>query len=408
MACVALVALRQVSLGLMRRVLTILTAIVLLLVSLGIGVFTADLPFWRRALQLPLAEGVYLPTAVLGARDMAAPDAAPDAANAAIAPDPAPDPAFDALVVDEAADRARGAGSRALLVMHHGQLVIERYFIADDADTLLPATLIARPLAAMAAGIALAEKRIDSLDSPVSRVLHEWRDETRGRITLRQLLEETSGLEGGGDIHGLLRSSPLSDLAALPRFATARGVRMLLGNDYESSALGFKLEHEPGGFRNVSPANLQLAAVIIERTTGQPYEEYIDQKVWRPVDAGHAEIQLDRRAGMPTAHCCWLATARDMVRIASLLATDGRLGDRQVLPPGWVQEMSRPSRVSSETGLQLRRLRIEGEDAVSATDGEGSGFWVIASRELVILDVAGNGDQPQDELAELLLRALTP
>ena len=60
----------------MRRVLTILTAVVLLLASLGVGVFTADLPFWRRALQLPLpADGIYLPVAVIGAR--AAAPAAP-------------------------------------------------------------------------------------------------------------------------------------------------------------------------------------------------------------------------------------------------------------------------------------------------------------------------------------------
>jgi CubicO group peptidase (beta-lactamase class C family) len=124
------------------------------------------------------------------------------------------------------------------------------------------------------------------------------------------------------------------------------------------------------------------------------------------VGAGHAELQLDRRAGMPAAHCCWRATARDMLRVVSLLATDGRHGDAQVLPAGWVQEMSRPSRVSAETGLQLRRLELEGQDAIGGSDGEGSGFWVIASLELVVLDIAGNGDQPQDELAALLVRAL--
>ncbi|HUQ09187.1 MAG TPA: serine hydrolase domain-containing protein [Steroidobacteraceae bacterium] len=382
----------------MRRVLTIITAIVLLLVSLGIGVFTADLPFWQRALQLPLPVGeVYLPTAGIGADDAAPLAPAADAAAA-----------FDPLVVEEAANRARAAGSRALLVMHRGQLAIERYFVADDSDSLLPATLIARPIAAMAVGSAIRDRRIESLDTPVSAILTEWVDEPRGRITLRQLLEETSGLEAGGDTHRLLQRSPWHDLAKLPRFATARGVRMLLGNDYESSALGFRLEHEAGGFRNISPANTQLAAVIVERATGQPYETYVDQRVWRAVGAGRAEMQLDRRAGMPAAHCCWRAKARDMLRVASLLATDGRYGEKQVLPPGWVQEMSRPSRVSAETGLQLRRLKLEGEDAVGATDGEGSGLWVVASRELVILDIAGNGEHPQDELAALLVRALAP
>ena len=39
----------------MRRVFTILTAFALLLVSLAVGVFTADLPFWLRAMRLPLA-----------------------------------------------------------------------------------------------------------------------------------------------------------------------------------------------------------------------------------------------------------------------------------------------------------------------------------------------------------------
>src|SRR6478735_2412253 len=98
----------------MRRVLTFLAAAVLLLVSLGIGLFTADLPFWRRALQLPLpADGVYLPVAMIGA---------PGNARIEV---PAPgNGGFDALVVEESVNRARGAGSRALLVMYRGRLAI--------------------------------------------------------------------------------------------------------------------------------------------------------------------------------------------------------------------------------------------------------------------------------------------
>ena len=137
----------------MRRVLTFLTAIALLLVSLGVGVFTADLPFWRRALQLPLpAGGAYLPVATIGV----------DGARGAAFPT-AVSPGIDALVIEESVNRARAAGSRALLVMHRGELAVERYFQADDARTLLPAGLVARPLTAMAVGVALSERRIVSL-----------------------------------------------------------------------------------------------------------------------------------------------------------------------------------------------------------------------------------------------------
>jgi CubicO group peptidase (beta-lactamase class C family) len=377
----------------MRRVLTFLSAAVLLLVSLGVGVFTADLPFWRRALKLPLAaDAVYLPVASIGMPD---PSSVPDASPVATA--------FDALTVEEAVNRVRVAGSRALLVAYRGQLQIERYFLADDAHTLLPAGLVARPLTAMAVGIALKEGRIASLDTQVARYLPEWDGEPRGRITLRQLLEETSGLETGGDLHGLLYRSPWDDLTQLPAFATAKGVRMLLGNDFESTALGFRLEHEPGGFYNASPANTQLAAVIIERTTGMPFENYLDDHVWRPAGAGIAQLHLDRRAGMPAAHCCWRATARDMLRVLSMLGIDHASA---VLPPGWAAEMARASRVNAETGMQVARLRIEDEEALAVMDDNGSTFWLLPRRQLAILNVANTGGGSLPELPAMLLKGL--
>jgi CubicO group peptidase (beta-lactamase class C family) len=380
----------------MRRVLTFLTAAVLSLVSLGIGVFTADLPFWRRALQLPLAaDRIYLPVAIIGGAPLA------------LATSPPPTLPMGSAI-EAAVQRARGAGSRALLVMHDGRLQLELYFAADNADTLLPAGLMARPLAAMAAGVALGDGSISSLDVPVARYLPEWDDEARGRITLRQLLEETSGLETGGDMQLLLRRSPWEDLARLPRFATSKGVRMLLGNDFRSTALRFQLEHEPGGFFNISPANAQLAAVIVERATGTAYEKFIDERLWRAVGAGPAELPLDRRVGMPVAHCCWRAAARDMLRIANLLASDGIAGERRVLPAGWVGEMARASRVNADSGLQVTRIRIDNADGLSASDDDGSAFWVIPNRQLTILNIANPGGTSVPELPGMLLRALVP
>ena len=374
----------------MRRLLTILTAVVLSVASLAVGLFTADLPFWQRALQLPLDQDeIYLPMAVMGADSDALPT------------EPAPDaPASEAL--EFAARRARDAGSRALLVQRGDRLLLSRYFGVDDEHTLLPAGVIARPVTAMAVGLALRDGQV-ALDVPVAQYLGEWEGEPRGHITLRQLLEDTSGLEDGGDVDRLLHRSPWQDLHALPKFATSRGVRMWLGNDFANSALRFKLKHEPGGFYHSSPANAQLAAVILERASQQPFEHFIDERLWRPLGAGRAELTMDRRAGMPAAHCCWRATAPDMASVLALLASDGQHRGQRVLPEGWAQEMARPSRVNADSGLQVLRANAGGWFALKG-ESDGSAFWVIPQLGLTIVNVVGaEGDTPP-ELAALLMQ----
>ena len=90
---------------LMRRLFTILTAAALLLVSLAIGTVAADLPFWRRALQLPLStDTLYLPVVSIGA---------PAPAGAAASPRVAA--AVDQEALEATVARARTSGVRALL-----------------------------------------------------------------------------------------------------------------------------------------------------------------------------------------------------------------------------------------------------------------------------------------------------
>jgi|KBSSwiStaDraftv2_1062776.scaffolds.fasta_scaffold13044_6 CubicO group peptidase (beta-lactamase class C family) len=383
---------------LMRRLLTILTAIVLLVMSLAIGTVAADLPFWRRALQLPLpADALYLPVAVIG-------ETTPPATTT-MAPIPKPALEADRALLEATVERARAAGVRVLLAARRGRVVLARYLVADDEQTLLPAGLIARPLVAMAVGRAIADGRIESLDTPVARYLPEWEGEPRGRITVRQLLEDTSGLETGGDIHGVLRRSPWEDPAALPAFATGKGVRMLLGNDFANTALRFQLEHEPGGFHHESPANAQLAALILERATTVPYERYVDEMLWRPLGGGRAELTMDRRAGMPAAHCCWRATAPDILRVVSLLATGGKQEGREILRSDWVREMTSPSRVNPDGGLQLKRVSVGGVPALSGGDDDGNTFWVFPERELAIVSIVNESGANWLDLPASLLRA---
>ena len=201
----------------------------------------ADLPFWRRALQLPLAaDDVYLPVTMIGGD-------APCNRGAAGGPRRTDAPALEYAV------GARAQRRFARLVSHaHGEQVLVALFRRRRRTQ--PAArrrMVARPVTRDGHGPGARRRAARSLDSPVARYLREWDDEPRGRITLRQLLEETSGLENRRRHRpACCAVRPGSDCARLPAFATSKGVRMLLGNDFASTALRFELEHEPGGFYN--------------------------------------------------------------------------------------------------------------------------------------------------------------
>jgi CubicO group peptidase (beta-lactamase class C family) len=104
---------------------------------------------------------------------------------------------------------------------------------------------------------------------------------------------------------------------------------------------------------------------------------------------------------MPAAHCCWLATAPAMVRIASLLATDGVDRGQRILPEGWVAEMTRASRVSAQSAMQLARSTLAGATLLTATDG-GNVFWVVPEKQLAILNIVNPEGESSPQLAARL------
>jgi CubicO group peptidase (beta-lactamase class C family) len=95
-----------------------------------------------------------------------------------------------------------------------------------------------------------------------------------------------------------------------------------------------------------------------------------------------------------------------MLRILSLLGTDGVHDGHAVLPAGWAREMARASRVSAGTGMQVTRLSIDGVDALEVRDDAGSAFWVIPQRQLAILNITNLGGSAVTDLPGMLLKGI--
>ena len=108
-----------------------------------------------------------------------------------------------------------------------------------------------------------------SLDDDIQKYLPEF--PTQGHhVTIRQLITNTSGIV---DYH--YRGDPLESTYRQPK-AMDEVVALFANGQWV---------HEPGTQWDWSVSNFQLLTEILERVTGQPYDEYMQQNLFAPAGA---------------------------------------------------------------------------------------------------------------------------
>lgn len=408
-----------------RRFLLVLTVLALVVVSGAIGVGLADWPFLQRSWRLAALpdsgewpDSFYQPVVRIGGP-----------AAAVVPPADPATPSIEPAALAAAAAWAEANNSVALLVTHREKLVLERYWQGMKPDQLFSGRAMSRSLSGMLTGFAVLNGKL-SLDDRLERYLTEWAREPRGAITLRQLLQNVSGLEevplnavappaGAGFVDRWLAGT---------RNYFGKNARLSLGSDFAHTALSFRVAHEAGFRFALSNANAQLAGVILERALEDDYERLIDKLLWTPLAAGPAEFYMDRVNGMPAVYCCMRATARGFLRLGMLLANDGVIEGARILPKGWVAEMARGSQANPLYGLQIWAGKARAgvreyqqgsgqgvrhgedyaaDDVIWMEGGGGRTVWAIPSQQLVIVRLGrASKDWDASVLPNLLLRSL--
>jgi CubicO group peptidase (beta-lactamase class C family) len=113
------------------------------------------------------------------------------------------------------------------------------------------------------------------------------------------------------------------------------------------------LEFEPGSAYDYSDITADVIPHLIERSTHQRYAKYLSRAILEPIGAPGGRIWVNRSGGMPHGGCCLMLPPEAWLRIGILVANRGRVGDRMVLPDGWVDAMRTPSKNNPHFGLMV-------------------------------------------------------
>ena len=273
--------------------------------------------------------------------------------------------------------------TRAVLVIHDGTIVAERYAQGFSADRALPGWSVTKSVLSALVGILVGEKRL-SLEDHV--LLPEWRssNDERAAITLEDLLRMRSGL-AFSEIYSDLLADVTQMLYARP--------------DTAAFAANKPLTSAPGTAWQYSSGTTNIISRILRHTVGERvYHAFPRHALFDPLGMGSAVIEPDA-AGTFVGSSYMFATARDWARLGQLYLEDGVWDGRRLLPEGWVRFSATPTpqspggcygahwwlKLPKDFGGETEAASHIPPDAFFGLGHEGQTLTVIPSRRLVVV-----------------------
>jgi CubicO group peptidase (beta-lactamase class C family) len=221
--------------------------------------------------------------------------------------------------------------TRALLVVQGGRVVVERYAPGFGPDSRFQSWSMAKSVTLALVGILVRQGRL-ALDAPAP--VPAWRapDDPRRAVTLRELLEMTSGLDNadGGQSAGSF---------------VARLLFGPLSADTAASAAAVPLAHPPGSHWAYSTATTSIVSGIVRRSVGGTRAatlDFVRSQLASPLGLASLVPEFDAAGTLLGGASVW-ASARDWARLGLLFLRDGVWEERRILPEGWVDFARTPA-----------------------------------------------------------------
>jgi len=283
------------------------------------------------------------------------------------------------LTVDDFLARERATG---LLLIKDGEILVERYQYDRAANNRFLSHSMAKSIVSLAIGMALAEGKIASLDDTVSKYVPKLAGSTYGETTIRNILKMSSGV-------------PFNEVYDGKDDLTKFNIERYRGGSIDALRLFNTREAEQGARFHYASAETVNLVLVLRAVTGVPLSEYLTSRLWQPMGAEQDATWVKLPDGTVAGAGNFNAILRDYGRLGWLLANDGAIGSKQIVPKDYLLEATdwhrqpdafRPGRATPYFGYGYQFWLFPGEKRRFALLGVyGQAIFVDPGLKLVMV-----------------------
>ncbi|MEY2618781.1 MAG: hypothetical protein RL522_1783 [Pseudomonadota bacterium] len=283
-----------------------------------------------------------------------------------------------------------GQRAAALVVLHRGQVRLERYGLDFDAQGRWTSFSVAKSFTSVLVGAALKDGHIRSMDDKVSDYLPQMKGSAYDDVTLRQLLTMTSGVKWNEDYN-----DPNSDVAKFNNHKPEDGV------DATVSYLRRLPREAAAGTRwHYSTGETNLVGVLLSQATGKPLATYLSEKVWVPAGMEQSATWILSKTGREISGCCIQAAARDYARFGQFILQGAKVQGASIVPEGWLAQATHEQVGIGQPGLGYGyQWWTQADGTFHARGIFGQGLYIDPARQLVIVINANWAGGARDPVA---------
>lgn len=272
-----------------------------------------------------------------------------------------------------------GQRSAALLVVHDGQLRLERYGLDFDSDGRWTSFSVAKSFTSTLVGAAIKDGFIQSLDDKVSTYIPELQGSAYDDVSVHQLLTMTSGVQWNEDY-----ADPNSDVAKFNNHQPADGQEALV-----SYMRQLPRDAAPGTRWLYSTGETNLVGTLVQRATQKSLASYLSEKIWVPAGMEQQATWILSKTGKEIGGCCVQAAARDYARMGLFILNGGKVNGESIVPEGWWQAATTKQADIGQPGRGYGYQWWTYDDGSFAARGIfGQGIFIDPERQLVIVSNA--------------------